>query len=156
MLEYRASNKNVTLRWRAVEGAASYVVTTTGGAQRCDTTVTSCTISRLTNGKAYTYLVYSVNADGVRSETATRITARPGFVVKRTSLKQNRTLNLSSIVTTGSRGAKTWQVTSGGCQIRNGRLVAPARRGSCRLRLATTKRGSYPAMSTTISITITR
>jgi hypothetical protein len=155
-LKYRAANKRVTLRWRAVEGATSYVVTTTRGTQRCETTATSCVISRLRNGKAYTYRVYSVNADGVRSATSTRVSARPGFQVKRTTLKAKRSLKLSSIVTTPSKGKKTWRVTSGRCRIQGTRLIAPPTKGTCKLRLATAKRGSYPAMSSTIRISITR
>jgi hypothetical protein len=155
-LKYRAANKRVTLRWRAVEGATSYVVTTTRGTQRCETTATSCVISRLRNGKAYTYLVYSVNADGVRSDNSTRLTARPGFQVKRTTLKAKRSLKLSSIVTTPSKGKKTWRVTSGRCRISGTRLIAPTTKGTCKLRLASAKRGSYPAMSSTIRITVNK
>jgi uncharacterized delta-60 repeat protein len=155
-LAYRAANKKVTLRWRAVEGATSYVVTTTSGTQVCATAATSCAVSRLRNGRAYNYLVYSVNADGVRSDNSTRLTARPGFQVKRTTLKAKRSLKLSSIVTTPSKGAKTWRVTSGRCRISGTRLIAPPARGTCRVRLATAKAGSYAAMSTTINISVTR
>lgn len=156
-VSYRAENKSVSLRWGAVNGAASYVVTTTAGTQVCaTTTATNCVVSRLRNGRAYNYLVFSINTDGVRSETSTRITARPGFQVKRTTLKAKRTVSLSSIVTTPSRGTKTWRVTSGACRIQGTRLVAAPTRGTCRLRLATAKAGSYAPMSTTISITVTR
>ena len=153
-LKYRAANKRVTLRWRAVEGATSYVVTTTRGTQRCETTATSCVISRLRNGKAYTYRVYSVNADGVRSATSTRVSARPGFQVKRTTLKAKRSLKLSSIVTTPSKGKKTWRVTSGRCRIQGTRLIAPPKRGSCKLRLSTSKSRAYGAMSTIIKVSV--
>jgi hypothetical protein len=97
-----------------------------------------------------------VNAAGVRSENSTRITVRPGFQVKKTTIKVNKTLALSSIATTPSKGAKTWRVTSGGCRIQGTRLVATPQRGICKIRLDTAKRGSYPAMSTTISITIAK
>jgi hypothetical protein len=153
-VSYRTGNKRVTLRWRAVSGAASYVVTTTRGTQRCETTATSCVISRLRNGKAYTYRVYSVNADGVRSTTSTRVSARPGFQVKRTTVKTKRSVSLSSIVTTPSKGRKTWTVTSGACRINGARLVTPTKKGSCKLRLSTARSGSYAAMSTTITVTV--
>jgi hypothetical protein len=150
----RVANKSVTILWPEVTGAASFVVTTTSGTQACATTTTTCVVNRLRNGKEYTYLVYSVNADGVRSENSTRITVRPGFQVKKTTIKVNKTLALSSIATTPSKGAKTWRVTSGGCRIQGTRLVATPQSGTCKIRLDTAKRGSYPAMSTTISITI--
>ena len=146
----------MTLRWSAVSGAASYVVTTTAGVQKCATTTTNCVVNRLSNGKAYTYVVHSVNADGVRSVNGMRITARPGFQVKSTSLKMNKKIALSSIVTTPSRGKKTWRVTSGRCRLQGTRLVAAPSRGTCKLRLTTARAGSYAAMSTTVSITITR
>jgi hypothetical protein len=59
-------------------------------------------------------------------------------------------------VTTPSKGKKTWTVTSGGCRINGARLVAPTKKGSCKLRLSTARSGSYAAMSTTITITIPR
>jgi hypothetical protein len=153
-LKYRAANKRVTLRWRAVSGAASYVVTTTRGTQRCETTATSCVISRLRNGKAYTYRVYSVNADGVRSTTGTQVSARPGFQVRSTTVKTKGSVSLSSIVTTPSKGKKTWSVTSGACRINGARLVTPMKKGSCKLRLSTARSGSYAAMSTTINVSV--
>ena len=151
-VSYRAANKRVTLRWGAVSSAASYVVTTTRGVQVCATTATSCVVNRLRNGRAYSYNVFAVNADGVRSATSTRVSARPGFQVKRTTVKTKRSVSLSSIVTTPSKGRKTWTVTSGACRINGARLVTATKRGSCKLRLSTAKSGAYGAMSTTINV----
>jgi hypothetical protein len=151
---YRTGNAQVTLEWSAVSGAASYVVTTTSGSQVCATTTTSCVVNRLRNGRAYNYNVFAVNADGVRSATSTAVSARPGFQVRSTTVNARRTVSLSSIVTTPSKGRKTWTVTSGGCRVSGTRLVAPARAGSCKLRLSTTRSGAYGAMSTTINITV--
>jgi Beta-propeller repeat len=153
-VSYRAANKGVTLRWGAVVGASSYVVTTTSGAQVCAATTTNCVVNRLRNGRAYSYNVFAVNADGVRSATSTRVSARPGFQVKRTTVKTKRSVSLSSIVTTPSKGKKTWTVTSGACRINGARLVTPTKRGSCKLRLSTTRSGSYAAMSTTINVSV--
>jgi hypothetical protein len=153
-VSYRAANKGVTLRWRAVEGATSYVVTTTRGVQVCATTSTNCVVNRLRNGRAYNYNVFAVNADGVRSTTGTQVSARPGFQVRSTTVKARRTVSLSSIVTTPSRGKKTWTVTSGACRINGARLVTPMKKGSCKLRLSTAKSGAYGAMSTTITVTM--
>ncbi len=153
-VSYRAANKSVSLRWDAVSGAASYVVTTTSGTQVCATTTASCVVNKLRNGRAYNYLVYSVNADGVRSTAGTSVSARPGFQVKTTTLATKKSASLSSIVTTPSQGKKSWKVTSGACRISNSRLVAPTKKGSCKLQLSTTKSGSYAAMSTTITVSV--
>jgi hypothetical protein len=151
---YRTGNAQVTLEWSAVSGASSYVVTTTSGTQVCATTTTSCVVNRLRNGRAYNYNVFAVNADGVRSATSTAVSARPGFQVRSTTVNPRRTVSLSSIVTTPSKGRKTWTVTSGGCRINGARLVAPTKKGSCKLRLSTTRSGAYVAMSTTITVTV--
>jgi len=153
-VSYRTANKGVTLRWVAVSGASSYVVTTTSGTQVCATTSTSCVVNKLRNGRAYKYNVFAVNADGVRSATSTAVSARPGFQVRTTTVKTKRSVSLSSIVTTPSRGKKTWTVTSGGCRINGARLVTPNKKGSCKLRLSTARSGSYAAMSTTITVTV--
>jgi hypothetical protein len=153
-VSYRTGNAQATLRWSAVSGAASYVVTTTNGAQVCATTSTNCVVNKLRNGRAYNYNVFAVNADGVRSTTSIQVSARPGFQVKTTTVRTKRTVSLSSIVTTPSKGRKTWTITSGGCRINGARLVASTKKGSCKLRLSTAKSGAYGAMSTTINVTV--
>jgi len=153
-VSYRAANKGVTLRWGAVSGASSYVVTTTSGTQVCAATTTNCVVNSLRNGRAYNYNVFAVNADGVRSTTSIQVSARPGFQVKTTTVRTKRTVSLSSIVTTPSKGRKTWTITSGNCRISGTRLVAPTKKGSCKLRLSTAKSGAYGAMSTTINVTV--
>jgi hypothetical protein len=153
-VSYRTGNAQVTLQWGAVSGASSYVITTTNGAQVCATTSTNCVVNRLRNGRTYNYNVFAVNADGLRSTTGAQVSTRPGFQVRTTTVKTKRSVSLSSIVTTPSRGIKTWTVTSGACRINGARLVTPTKRGSCKLRLSTAKSGSYAAMSTTITVTV--
>jgi hypothetical protein len=155
-VSYRTGNAQVTLRWSAVSGAAAYVVTTTNGTQVCATTSTNCVVNKLRNGRAYNYNVFAVNADGVRSATSTAVSARPGFQVKITTVKTKRSVSLSSIVTTPSKGRKTWTVTSGACRINGARLVTPTKKGSCKVRLSTARSGPYAAMSTTINISVVR
>jgi hypothetical protein len=153
-VSYRTGNAQVTLEWSAVVGAASYAVTQANGAQVCATTTTSCVVKRLRNGRAYDYNVFAVHANGARSTTSIQVSARPGFQVRSTTVNARRAVSLSLIVTTPSKGRKTWTVTSGRCRISGTRLVAPARAGSCKLRLSTTRSGAYGAMSTTINITV--
>jgi hypothetical protein len=81
------------------------------------------------------------------------ITARPGFVVKKTSVKKKSRTLLSSVVTTVSKGKKTWSET-GRCSISNGRLVAPATKTACYLTLKVAKSPNFPAMSTRVKVVV--
>jgi hypothetical protein len=80
----------------------------------------------------------------------------PGFTLRTTTYKVKKSPLLTSIVTTPSKGLRRWQKVSGSCVIRSGRLVLPRTTGTCRVKLSVTKSGSYPAMSTTVTVTITK
>jgi hypothetical protein len=153
---YVTGNKKVTLRWSEVSGAASYVVTTSSGAIACTSTTTSCVLSGRRNGKVYTYNVRAVNVAAIASVDARQVKAIPGFKLRTTSYKIKKTPLLTSIVTTSSKGTKTWTVVSGNCRKIGSRLLMPTKKGSCRLRLSVTKSSSYPAMVTTVAITVTK
>ena len=153
---YVTGNKKMTLRWTTVSGAASYVVTTSSGAIACTSTTTSCVLSGRRNGKMYTYNVRAVNVAAIPSIDARQVKAIPGFKLRTTSYKIKKTPLLTSIVTTSSKGIKTWTVVSGNCRKIGSRLLMPTKKGSCRLRLSVTKSRSYPAMVTTVAITVTR
>lgn len=151
---YRAGNREVLVSWSYVDGASSYVVTNTKGVVQCTSTALSCTVSGLRNGRAYNYLVHAVNADGVRSISGTSISVRPGFQIKTTTVKTNKKLRITSIASTPSKGVMTWKLTSGKCRFQGTRLVTPAKKGTCTLRLSVKARGKYPAMSTTLTLSV--
>jgi hypothetical protein len=153
---YVTGNKKVTVTWAAVSGAASYVVTTSSGSVACTSTTTSCVLSGRRNGKVYTYSVRAVNAAEIPSVDSRQVKAIPGFKLRTTSYKVKKTPLLTSIVSTPSKGTKTWTVVSGNCRKIGARLLMPTKKGSCRLRLSVTKKGSYPAMVTTVAITVTK
>lgn len=153
---YVTGNKKATFQWSAVTGAVSYAVVDSTGANRCTSTTTSCEVTGLRNGKLYTWVVRSLNAAGVASTESRSVRFIPGFRLRTTTYKVRRTPLLTSIVSTPSKGAKQWRVTSGACRISGSRLVMPTRKGTCRLKLTVAKRGSYPAMSTTVKVTVTR
>lgn len=153
---YVTGNKRVTVKWSAVSGASSYVVATTGGTEKCTSTSTSCVVSGLKNGKMYTYVVRAINAAGLPSVDARSVRVIPGFTLRTTTHKVKKSPLLTSIISTPSKGSKRWTVISGSCRISGARLVMPAKSGSCRLGLAVAKKGSYPAMSTTVKVTVTR
>jgi hypothetical protein len=153
---YSAGNKKVTMKWGAVSGAASYNVLSSSGAIRCSSVATSCVVSPLTNGKMYTLTVKSVNSAGVSSATGKSVRVIPGFTLRTTTYKVKKSPQLTSIITTPSKGVRKWQKVSGSCVIRSGRLVLPRTAGTCRVKLSVAKSGSYPAMSTTVTVTITK
>jgi hypothetical protein len=73
--------------------------------------------------------------------------------VKKTSVKKKSRTLLSSVVTTVSKGKKTWSET-GRCSIVKGRLVAPATVSSCYLTLRVAKSPTFPAMSTRVKVLV--
>lgn len=149
-----SGNKSITLTWSASSvSGASYVVTSSPPSAGCITTSTSCTVAGLTNGIAYTFFVSTTSPTGLASTSGRTISARPGFNVKRSTVKKGSRTLLTSMVTTPSRGKKTWS-ESGPCSISAGRLVAPRRTTSCVLRLVVARSGSYPKMSTSVKVTV--
>ena len=153
---YSTGNKKVTVKWSASSGAASYNVMSSSGTTLCTSSASSCVVSSLKNGKLYSLTVKSVNSAGVSSATGTLVKVIPGFTLKATSYKVKKSPLLASIVTTPSKGVRKWQKVSGSCVIRSGRLVLPKTAGTCRVKLSVAKSSSYPAMSTTVTVTITK
>lgn len=147
-------NAAVTLSWGAVTASnATYVVTSNPPSAGCATTATSCLISGLKNGVNYTFSISTTFGFGIQSVTPKVVTARPGFVVKKSIVKKGSRTLFSSIMTTPSKGKKTW-TESGPCSISSGRLVAPKRKTTCLLKLTVAKYRSYPKMSTTLKVTV--
>ena len=153
---YSTGNKKVTVKWSTASGATSYNVLSSSGTTLCTITASSCVVSSLKNGKLYSLTVKSVNSAGVSSATGTMVKVIPGFTLKATSYKVKKSPLLTSIVTTPSKGVRKWQKVSGSCVIRSGRLVLPKTSGTCRVKLSVAKSSSYPAMSTTVTVTITK
>ena len=153
---YTPGNKKATLQWAAMRHATRYVVKSSAGVTVCDTTTTSCDVTGLRNGRFSTFTITSYNSAGVASTSSTSANAMGGFLVKTTSWKVRGKPRLSSIVTTPSKGAKIWRVTSGGCRVSGSKLLMPTKKGRCNLTLSVAKKSPYPKMSTTIRITVTK
>lgn len=146
-------NKSATVSWTPAPVAGSvYVVSSVPPSAGCVTTETTCTIGGLTNGTNYTFSVEVRSVTGLLS-LPTTITVRPGFTVKKTAVKKSSRTPLSWILTTPSKGKKTW-TESGLCSFSSGRLVAPKRTTTCTIRLTVAKWRTYPKMSTTLKVTV--
>ena len=150
-------SKTVTVSWpsvtTAVNAAITYVVVASPGGATCTTTDVSCKFDGLKNGTQYTFSVTTQTSSGQASASSVVVTARPGFVVKKTSVKKGSRTLLSSVVTTVSKGKKTWSET-GRCSLSNGRLVAPATVSTCYLTLKVAKSPNFPAMSTRVKVLV--
>ena len=147
-------NAAVKLSWTAVAAiGTTYVVTSNPPSSGCTTTSTTCAISGLKNGVSYTFSISTTYGFGIQSATPKSITARPGFIVRKTAVKRGSRTVLSSMLTSPSRGKRTWS-ESGPCSISSGRFVAAKRKTTCLLKLTVAKYGSYPKMTTTLKVTI--
>ena len=150
-----SGNALVTLNWSASSSTgATYVVTSSPSSAGCTTTATSCVISGLKNGTVYTFSISVVESSfGLQSVSSVSASTRPGFTVKKSVVKKGSRTTLTSLLSTPSKGRKTWS-ESGPCSISSGRLVAPKRVTSCTVKLTVAKAGSYPKMSTSLKVTI--
>ena len=150
-------SKTVTVSWpsvtTAVNAAITYVVVASPGGATCTTTDVSCKFDGLKNGTQYTFTITTKTSSGQVGASSVVVTARPGFVVKKTTVKKKSRTLLSSVVTTVSKGKKTWSET-GRCSLSNGRLVAPATVSTCYLTLKVAKSPNFPAMSTRVKVLV--
>lgn len=153
---YVPGNKQVSLQWDSQKYGSRYVVTDQSGVTKCDTTTTSCEITGLRNGKTYIFNVTAYNSAGVPSTTATSVQVVPGFQVKTTTWRIRKKAKLASIVTTPSKGKKSWRVLSGKCRVSGKRLIMPTKKGRCRLQLTVAQKKPYPKMTTKVIITVTK
>jgi hypothetical protein len=153
---YAPGNKKATLQWETMSHAARYVVKNAAGAIVCDTTTTSCDVTGLRNGRFGTFTITAYNYLNVASASSTSVNAMGGFLVKTTSWKVRSKPRLSSIVTTPSKGAKTWRVTSGACRVSGKKIVMPTKKGRCTLQLSVARKSPYPKMSTKVVITVSK
>lgn len=152
----RTKRKRIALRWDVlnVPYSPTYTVRIVGTNKSCTTTLNTCSISKLTNGKRYRLTVTATNVvgDGLPSTRTAYVV--PGINVLRNSVPKKKKIPLSKFITTLSAGRKTYKVTKGSCRISSGYLVAPSRTGSCSLQLSVSASGVYPSMSNTAVIKV--
>jgi subtilisin family serine protease len=153
----RTKSKQITMTWTAlsVSYTPSYRVQIVGTNKTCTTTATSCSISRLVNGKRYRLTVTATNVVGDGQQSVRTPYVVPGINVLRSSIPRKKKILLSKFITTLSAGRKSYSITKGACKISSGYLVAPRRAGSCTLRLSVSASGAYPSMYNTVNIKVT-
>lgn len=148
------TKNSVTLSWPAsTTGNVSYVVSSSPATAGCTTTSTSCVVTNLRYGVNYTFSISAVSPTGVVSDKPTVFQVRPGFVVRKSTVAKGSRTSLTGLISPRSSGKKTWAET-GTCSISSGRLVAPKRATTCNVILKVAKSGSYPAMTTTLKVTV--
>ncbi len=152
----RTKSKQISLRWDLlnVPYSPSYTVRIVGTSKFCTTTLDTCSISELTNGKRYRLTVTATNVVGDGLSSTKTVNVVPGINVLRDTIPKKKKIALSKFITTLSAGRKTYQVTKGGCKISSGNLVAPSRTGSCTLQLSVSASGAYPSMSNSAIIKV--
>ncbi len=147
-------SQSISLQWLPSPVVSpTYVVTSQPVSAGCTTTETKCTISGLKYGVNYTFSISVRSSTGLVSPASANVVIRPGFTVRRSTVKRNSRTTLTSFLSTPSKGKKTWR-ESGSCSISRGRLVAPKRKTTCSLQLTVAKWGKYPKMSTTLKVTV--
>ena len=148
------ASRAVKLTWAAVPNnlLVTYIVTNRNGNAVCTTTATKCTVSGLSNGTEYSFVISTRTLAGSSAPSA-RVRARPGFTVMKTVVAKKTKTPLTWMIRSISTGKKTWS-ESGPCSIRTSRLVAPTKSGKCVLTLKIAKTAKYPAMSTRVTIAV--
>ncbi|MGA0862925.1 MAG: S8 family serine peptidase [Ilumatobacteraceae bacterium] len=153
-VKVKAANKSLVVSWSA--DSANDVVYTAmalGTSAKCTATTTSCTLTKLVNGRAYKVVVVGANASS-NSPSAVSVAAYAGFTVKATKVKRKRKTRLTSFVVPVSKGKRTWREV-GACRISGKYLITPSKKTTCKLILKTAKTKTVPATSITLRISIT-
>ena len=148
-----SSSKSLLLTWPAVASAeaVTYVVSVSPGGVSCTTSNTSCTFIGVSLGTVYNFSIVARTASG-QASVALRYTVTAGINQRYTSVKKSSRTTLTAIVSSLSKGKRTYKVTSGKCKISTGRLVAPATTGVCKVKVSIAKYRTYKPMSTVLTI----
>lgn len=156
LITYKTGNKKITFSFPTIPNASRYLLTNSAGRTVCDTAATSCIVRNLGNGKASTYSFGFQDTSGAVQTGIDSVRAMAGFKLGASVAKVRKKVTLTKFVSTPSKGGKTWRVTKGQCRISGRKLVMPTKAGRCTLKLSVAKKATYPAMSTSVRITVTR
>ncbi len=146
---------SITVTWPAITSSigVTYVVTSTPGNFSCTSTETSCVVTGLKNGVNYTFAITTRTATGQVAAAALQFVARPGFTVLKSTVKKGSNNRLSWLLSSISKGSKSWR-ESGPCVISGGKIKAPKASATCVVTLKVAKKGTFPAMSTTLRVSV--
>jgi outer membrane protein OmpA-like peptidoglycan-associated protein len=112
-----AGNESAQVSWTASANSATYVVTSDPGGFTCTTASTTCSVTGLTNGTAYTFTVIGRNATGDSSASSASTSVTPAASVPSvTSVlpATGSTAGGTTVTITGVRFTGATSVTFGG------------------------------------------
>lgn len=134
----------------------SYVVMLAENGKSCTTTTTSCTFTGLKNGSAVTPKIETFKG-ATKSTTVIQLAKTViGITIRANAMKVKATAALTKFVSSVSRGARTYKVTSGKCRISRSSLVTPSTTGTCVVRVTIAKYKTFPKMTTSFTVTLLR
>jgi len=127
-------SRTVRVSWSTSPGKPVYKVTTGRGKSKrtCTTTKSSCTVKNLDPWRTHVFTVEAVRGTKrASSDMSPRI--KPFVKVRKGSATK-----VSSIAPQGAKGKAVWTTTSP-CSVKNGKLVAPKKSGTCTIKVVVGK-----------------
>jgi len=154
-----AGNGTLKVSWVPASTATtdySYVVTLGETGKTCTSATTSCTFTGLKNGSFATPKIETFRGETKSSTVVQLSRTLIGITIRANAMKVKSTAALTKFVSSVSRGARTYKVTSGKCRIVRTSLVTPSTTGTCVMRVTIAKYKRFPRMSTTFTVTLLR
>jgi len=154
-----AGNGTLKVSWVPASTATtgySYMVTLAETGKTCTSATTSCTFTGLKNGSFATPKIETFRGETKSSTVIQLSRTLIGITIRANAMKVKSTAALTKFVSSVSRGARTYKVTSGKCRIVRTSLVTPPTTGTCVVRVTIAKYKTFPRMSTTFTVTLLR
>ncbi len=154
-----AGNGTLKVSWVPASTATTdylYVVTLGETGKTCTSATTTCTFTGLKNGSFATPKIETFRGEAKSTTVIQLSRTLIGITIRANAMKVKATAALTKFVSSVSRGARTYKVTSGKCRISRSSLVTPSTTGTCVVRVTIAKYKTFPRMTTTFTVTLIR